>query len=161
MKSQWRRSDSERMLGGVCGGLGDHLGLDVTLIRVFFVVAAMASGLGAALYMLLWLLTPPQGAAEDTSRDEAARIAFEEIGSQARHLGEEVQSAMDSDDPQLRMVVRWSLALLIGLVLKHTRLRRRSGHGPGTRPTRGDAPPKQRFTEETMPDADPETEATE
>ena len=128
MESKWKRSRSERMLGGVCGGLSGYLRADVTLVRVFFVVAAMASGLGAVLYVVLWLITPPEGVEGEVSRDEAARIALEEMGSQAQHLGEEAQSAMDSDDPRTRMIVRWSLAMLIGLALSRARPRRRTHH---------------------------------
>lgn len=128
MKANWRRSRSDKMLGGVCGGLASYLGIGVTLIRVFFSAAAVVSGLGVALYLVLWLITPPQGAGEGTTRDEAARLAMEEIEAQARQLGEEAQSAMDSDDPQIRMIVRWSLALLIGLALNRARPRRRMHH---------------------------------
>ncbi len=35
------RSRSNRMLGGICGGIGEYLGIDPTLIRVGFVVAAL------------------------------------------------------------------------------------------------------------------------
>ena len=53
-----RRSD-DRMLGGVCSGLADHTGMDVTLVRVLTVLAAVL-GLGSVIvaYVVAWLLVP-------------------------------------------------------------------------------------------------------
>lgn len=52
------RSQSQRMLGGVCGGLGEYLAIDPTLIRVLFVAAAILAGHGILLYLILLLLVP-------------------------------------------------------------------------------------------------------
>jgi signal transduction histidine kinase len=53
-----RRDPGRRMLGGVCAGLADRLGVDPLLVRVAFVAAAMAGGLGIALYALAWVAIP-------------------------------------------------------------------------------------------------------
>jgi len=52
------RSRTERMLGGVCGGLGVYFTIDPTLIRVLFVVLALASGAGLIAYLLLLIIVP-------------------------------------------------------------------------------------------------------
>lgn len=54
-----RRSATERMAGGVCGGLADHTGVDVVLWRVGFVALTLLGGSGVLLYLLLWVLLPP------------------------------------------------------------------------------------------------------
>jgi phage shock protein C len=46
------------MLGGVCGGLGVYFTVDPTLIRVLFVVLALASGTGLIAYLLLLIIVP-------------------------------------------------------------------------------------------------------
>ena len=53
-----RRSD-DRMIGGVCAGLADHLGLDVTLVRVLTVLLAVV-GFGSVIvaYLVAWVLIP-------------------------------------------------------------------------------------------------------
>ncbi len=58
-----QRSFSERVLGGVCGGLAASLHVNVWLVRVIFIVLALASG-GAfvAAYLMLWWITPQQSA---------------------------------------------------------------------------------------------------
>jgi len=57
-KGSLRLSNTERMIGGVCGGLAESVALDPVLIRVAFVVAAFACGFGVLLYLALWLLLP-------------------------------------------------------------------------------------------------------
>ncbi len=48
------------MIGGVCGGLGRYLGLDPVLLRIAFVVLAIAGGGGVILYVLGWILIPEE-----------------------------------------------------------------------------------------------------
>ncbi|MEM9653725.1 MAG: PspC domain-containing protein, partial [Actinomycetota bacterium] len=53
-----RRSAKQR-IAGVAGGLGDAIGLDVSLVRIAFAVLALASGAGLVLYLGAWLLMLP------------------------------------------------------------------------------------------------------
>ena len=53
-----RRSGTDRMLGGVSGGLAEHTGIDTVLWRVGFVALTLAGGSGILLYLLLWVLLP-------------------------------------------------------------------------------------------------------
>ena len=57
-----RRSTSDRMLGGVCGGLAQHFGIDPVLVRIAFVLLTIAGSTGLLLYLLLWALVPEDGA---------------------------------------------------------------------------------------------------
>jgi phage shock protein PspC (stress-responsive transcriptional regulator) len=56
-------SARERMIGGVCGGLGEYFELDPVLFRAAFLVLAFLGGLGILLYVILWLLIPGAGRA--------------------------------------------------------------------------------------------------
>ena len=55
-----RRSRRQRMIAGVCGGLADWLGWDVTLVRVLYVVVSVLSAAfpGILVYVILWLVMP-------------------------------------------------------------------------------------------------------
>src|SRR5689334_9606046 len=53
-----RRDPQHRMLGGVCAGLARHLGVDPIIVRIAFVAAAMAGGVGVAIYLLAWVFLP-------------------------------------------------------------------------------------------------------
>jgi phage shock protein PspC (stress-responsive transcriptional regulator) len=65
-----RLSAGERMIGGVCGGLGEFLELDPVLFRAAFLVLAVIGGLGILLYVALWLLIPGPA---DAARGRRAR----------------------------------------------------------------------------------------
>lgn len=56
--AQLRRSTGDRMVAGVCGGIGRRYGVDPVVLRVIFVVAIFAAGVGLLLYLALWLLLP-------------------------------------------------------------------------------------------------------
>ena len=82
-----RRSGTDRMGGGVCGGLADYSGVDAVLWRVGFVALTLLGGSGVLLYLLLWVLLPPPatGAAEPLSPLErlARRLHAAVNGSRA------------------------------------------------------------------------------
>jgi phage shock protein C len=44
----------------VCGGLAEFFSLDPTLIRVLFVVLALAGGSGIVIYLVMWIMVPSQ-----------------------------------------------------------------------------------------------------
>jgi phage shock protein C len=48
------------MLAGVCGGLADYFNIDVTLVRILFVVLAVFGGSGIVLYGAMWQLVPEE-----------------------------------------------------------------------------------------------------
>jgi phage shock protein C len=54
------RSETNRMLAGVCGGLADYFNIDVTLVRILFVVLAVFGGSGIVLYGAMWQLVPEE-----------------------------------------------------------------------------------------------------
>src|SRR3954466_6169983 len=57
-RPQLRRSRTDKILGGVSGGLAEYSGIDALLWRVGFVALALAGGTGVIVYLLLWLLMP-------------------------------------------------------------------------------------------------------
>jgi phage shock protein PspC (stress-responsive transcriptional regulator) len=57
-REQLRRSSTDKVIGGVAGGLARYSGIDPLLWRVGFVALAFAGGTGVLVYLLLWLLMP-------------------------------------------------------------------------------------------------------
>ncbi len=57
-----RRSRSNRMIGGVIGGLATHYGLNPTGLRIVFVLVSILSAAfpGILVYLVLWLLIPQE-----------------------------------------------------------------------------------------------------
>jgi phage shock protein PspC (stress-responsive transcriptional regulator) len=53
------RSRKEQMLGGICGGLGEHLDVDPSIIRlVWLVVTLLSLGTGIIVYLAAWIIIP-------------------------------------------------------------------------------------------------------
>jgi signal transduction histidine kinase len=67
------RSRSDRVIGGVAAGIGHHLGVEPTTVRVAFVLLALAFGFGIVVYLLTWLLAPLE-AAEPTANPVLRRV---------------------------------------------------------------------------------------
>jgi phage shock protein PspC (stress-responsive transcriptional regulator) len=61
------RVSRDRQLAGVARGLAEHLGIDVLMVRVLFVVLAFAGGAGFLMYAAFWVFAP----LEDRGEDEA------------------------------------------------------------------------------------------
>jgi len=54
------RSKKDRILGGVCGGLGEYADIDPTLIRIFLVILIVFSwGMFFLIYIIAWIVMPP------------------------------------------------------------------------------------------------------
>ncbi len=76
-KKKLYRSRENRMIAGVCGGLGEYLEIDPTLIRLAAVFLALWWGGGVLLYLLAWFIVP-ETPAETEPRDEQKRLPASE-----------------------------------------------------------------------------------
>jgi len=54
------RSRSNKMIGGVCGGLAEHFNMDPTLVRIIFVALAVLGFSGGLIYLIMWAVVPEQ-----------------------------------------------------------------------------------------------------
>jgi phage shock protein C len=52
------RHPSEKILGGVCGGVAAYLNTDPVFIRILFVVLFFGFGTGLFLYLIMWIVVP-------------------------------------------------------------------------------------------------------
>src|SRR5437763_13432689 len=78
------RRGSDRIIAGVCSGLGQYFGVEALLVRIVFVVLAVVpAGLGVILYLVLWfLMEPPPGADPSATRS---------VGDRLRTMGQEIR----------------------------------------------------------------------
>jgi len=62
------RSESDRMIGGVCGGLAKYLDIDSAIVRLFMILFLL-SGIGLIVYLVAWVIVPLEaGASRDDKR---------------------------------------------------------------------------------------------
>jgi len=53
------RSGKDRILGGVCGGLGEYFNIDPTIIRLIWILCVLASfGICVLIYIIAWIIVP-------------------------------------------------------------------------------------------------------
>jgi phage shock protein C len=52
------RSQTQRMVAGVCGGLAEYFNIDATVMRVLFLILAVFGGSGIVLYLVMWIFVP-------------------------------------------------------------------------------------------------------
>ncbi|MBR9689292.1 MAG: PspC domain-containing protein [Candidatus Altiarchaeota archaeon] len=52
------RSNKDRVLGGVCGGVADYVGTDPSLVRLMWILGSFLWPPGLSLYFIAWLIVP-------------------------------------------------------------------------------------------------------
>jgi len=52
------RSRTEKMIGGVCGGIAEYFDVDPTIVRIIWVLVCLAVGSGVLIYIIAYLIIP-------------------------------------------------------------------------------------------------------
>lgn len=68
---RFKRSRDDRVLGGVCGGIAEELGIDPVIVRIATVALVAAVGVGAIAYVAAWILMPLADAPATTAPSTA------------------------------------------------------------------------------------------
>ena len=63
-RKKLERSRTDRKIGGVCGGLGDYLDVDSTIVRLIWGVTVFFGGTGLLAYIIAWIVIPEEPLAE-------------------------------------------------------------------------------------------------
>lgn len=79
------RSRRDRIVFGVCGGLGEYFAVDPVLIRLAFVLVTLAAGSGVLAYIILAIIMPEEGS-EPLSGREGLRRNVEQLRTNAGEL---------------------------------------------------------------------------
>lgn len=101
MQPRLRRSATESMVAGVCGGIAEYFNIDPVIVRLIFVVVTLTSGLGLPAYLILWVVMPraPSTGAQQPVDRRARR------GSQAaRETSQPATTAVAREDPERQAV---------------------------------------------------------
>lgn len=60
MAKRLYRSEEERMIAGVCGGLAEYFDIDPVIVRLIFFILLLPGGFPGLLpYIILWIVVPP------------------------------------------------------------------------------------------------------
>lgn len=83
------RSESNKMIAGVCAGLAEYLNIDPIIVRLAFVILGLASGMGVIIYLILAVITP--GAANADQTPPSIKENMEQLGSTLSQSVEQLQ----------------------------------------------------------------------
>ena len=106
------RLAAQKKLAGVCAGLGEYFDLDPLFFRLFFLVSLFFGGIGALIYLLLWVMAPEKAGAGEPRPAAGLRLssADRKIAGVCGGLGEWVDV-----DPVFFRVAFILFALVCGL----------------------------------------------
>lgn len=83
------RNPNDKILGGVCGGLGAYFDIDVTIVRLVFAACILLLGVGLLAYILAWIIIPVARTPEELSyMNGGDPLTFHDI---ARNMSDELQ----------------------------------------------------------------------
>ncbi len=81
------RSRTDRMVSGVCGGLAQYFNIDVTLVRLAFLLLLVFGGGGFLIYIVLAIVVPEEGTTAG-SPQEVMQANAQDFANRAKEWGE-------------------------------------------------------------------------
>jgi len=103
------RSCKSRVLGGVCGGLGEYFDVDPVLIRLLFLISIIAGGIGFVVYLFAWLVIPNDPKCEHEN-------VKDEIKEAAQDVADAVKTGVRNKKDDNRAIIG-IIILIFGLLL--------------------------------------------
>jgi len=97
MEKRLYRSRSNRIICGVCGGLGEYFGIDPVIVRVIFGLLVLANGIGILAYIILAIIVPLESS-KATTPEELVRENVEDIKETSGEIGREIRSTLARDE---------------------------------------------------------------
>lgn len=102
------RSVSNRMVGGVSGGLGAYVNIDPVFIRLLFVLLFFGTDFGFILYLILWILIPEEGKDYGFKDDS--------FNDRVKSMGSDIQQAVTQPHPQSGLILGAGLIIIGGIL---------------------------------------------
>lgn len=93
------RSETNRVLAGVSGGLGEYFRIDSTIVRLIFVLLTVFGGSGVLVYIILWILIPNENSVGKDS-EETIKQNAEELKDRAKSFAGEFKGISGENQPR-------------------------------------------------------------
>lgn len=88
------RSNTDRIIAGVCGGIANYLNIDPTLIRLGFVLLILVGGVSPLIYLLLWAIMPSEDSAQGEWTSQV-RENLSDMGQRAQTLASQASQQIN------------------------------------------------------------------
>jgi phage shock protein PspC (stress-responsive transcriptional regulator) len=112
------RNTDDKMIGGVCSGIGSYLGVSEVVMRVVFIISFFAFGTGLLAYVILWLIIPEAKTAAEKLQMRGSNIDINNIEREFRNATSNLtQKATTS--PVLKNLLK-VVTIMVGLLVLFT-----------------------------------------
>lgn len=85
------RPVKDRVIGGVCAGIGEFFQIDPTIVRLIFVLITIFGGGGILLYLILWLIIPSESFSSELTKENIEKSA-DEIKDTAKEFAKNIKT---------------------------------------------------------------------
>ncbi|MBO8140360.1 MAG: PspC domain-containing protein [Thermosipho sp. (in: Bacteria)] len=79
MRKNLYRSNDDKILGGVCGGLAEYFEVSSTLVRLLWVLLIFIDGIGLLLYIVAWIIMPKKPVDNNKENLDTNNLAKKEL----------------------------------------------------------------------------------
>ena len=110
------RSRSDRMIAGVCGGLGKYFNVDPVIVRLVFLLLLFLGGSGFLLYFILWIVVPDEQRL-GASPQEVVQANAQEMAQSAQELGKSMGQAVGSSSGDVAQSAARNGPLIFAVIL--------------------------------------------
>src|SRR6056297_1470342 len=113
------RSHKDKVIAGVCGGIGEYFDVDPLLVRLIFVLSALFGGSGVFVYLLLWLFIP----ASPEDKPVLDKEKLEGVAASIKEGAENIKKDLNEEEAKKRRraFIAWFL-IILGIVFVVNRL---------------------------------------
>ena len=112
------RNTDDKIIGGVCSGIGSYLGVSEVVMRVVFIISFFAFGTGLLAYVILWLIIPEAKTATEKLQMRGSNIDINNIEREFRNATSNLtQKATTS--PVLKNLLK-VVTIMVGLLVLFT-----------------------------------------
>lgn len=89
---------ADRVIAGVCHGLGDYFDIDPVIVRIVFVLLAVLGGAGVLAYLVLWIVMPAEGSHVPVGA-AGVGTGFRTMASELKDVGRDFAGSMGASSP--------------------------------------------------------------
>jgi phage shock protein C len=95
MDKKLHRSQTDKIIAGVAGGIGEYFEVDPTIVRLIFVLITVLGGSGIFLYLVLWVLIPKDAEGKIMIDKDRVKEVAQEIKGKAETLHREMKEGFE------------------------------------------------------------------
>lgn len=96
MEKKLYRSETDSMIGGVCGGIAEYFNIDPSIVRIVAVLILLYGGTGLLVYIILWAVLPTKSSL-NLSSDEVFSENTKEIKEKVEKGASSIKKNVTSD----------------------------------------------------------------